>query len=69
MHETAIPQSSAGQARRPVTVPQAQPELRAKLVIAGLEVIGNSPQEFAAQIKEEIVRKGKLVKFSGAKPD
>ena len=47
----------------------AQPELRARLVNAGLEVIGNSPQEFAAQIREEIVRKGKLVKFSGAKPD
>lgn len=47
----------------------AQTDVRSKLVNAGLEMIGSSPQEFAAQIREEIVRKGRLIKASGAKPD
>lgn len=47
----------------------AQTDVRAKLENAGLEVIGNSPQEFAAQIWDEIVRKGTLVKIVRVKPE
>ena len=35
----------------------------------GLVIVGRSPQVFAAQIKDEIVKKGQLIKDSGAKPD
>ncbi len=47
----------------------AMPDVRAKFSESGGEIIGNSPAEFAAQIKAEIVAKGKLVKASGAKAD
>jgi tripartite-type tricarboxylate transporter receptor subunit TctC len=47
----------------------AQPDLRAKFADLGLEVIGTSPDEFAAVIKSEIPRWAKVIKESGIKPD
>jgi tripartite-type tricarboxylate transporter receptor subunit TctC len=47
----------------------ATPEVRTRLTETGLEVVGRSPQEFTAQIKDEIVTKGNLVRASGAKVD
>jgi tripartite-type tricarboxylate transporter receptor subunit TctC len=47
----------------------AQPDLRAKFADLGLEVIGTSPDEFAAVIKSEIPRWAKLIKELGIKPD
>ena len=47
----------------------AQPDLRAKLADLGLEPIGNSPDEFAAIIKSEIPKWGKVIKDAGIKPD
>ena len=45
----------------------AIPDVRAKFTEAGGIVVGNTPAEFAAQIKAEIVSKGNLVRASGAK--
>lgn len=47
----------------------ATPDVRTRLTDLGLEIVGRSPQEFATQIKNEIVTKGQLIKDSGAKPD
>jgi tripartite-type tricarboxylate transporter receptor subunit TctC len=47
----------------------AAPDVRTRLNDAGLAPIGNSPAEFTAQIKDEIVKKGQLVKASGARAD
>jgi len=47
----------------------ALPEVRAKLADLGMEVIGNSPEEFAAVIKSEIPKWAKLLKDSGIKMD
>ena len=47
----------------------ALPEVRAKLADLGIEVIGNSPEEFAAVIKAEIPKWAKLLKDSAIKPD
>jgi len=47
----------------------ALPEVRAKLADLGMEVIGNSPNEFAAVIKAEIPRWAKVIKESGVKAD
>ncbi len=44
-------------------------DVRTRLTDLGLEVVGRSPQEFAAQIKDEIVKKGQLVRDAGMKPD
>src|SRR5262249_34234171 len=47
----------------------ALPNLRAKLADAGMEGIGNSPDEFAAVIKSEIPKWAKIVKEAGIKAD
>ncbi len=44
----------------------AQTDVRIGLANAGFEFIGSSPQEFAAQIKHEVIVKAGLVKSSGA---
>jgi tripartite-type tricarboxylate transporter receptor subunit TctC len=45
----------------------AMPDVRNKFIENGGVVVGNSPAEFAAQIKAEIIAKGNLVRASGAK--
>ena len=45
------------------------PELRKKLGDEGADPAGGSPEQFAALIKDEIPRWGKVVKESGAKVD
>ncbi len=45
----------------------AMPDVRTKYTENGGIVVGNTPAEFAAQIKAEIVSKGNLVRASGAK--
>ncbi|MBM2851325.1 MAG: transporter substrate-binding protein, partial [Anaerolineales bacterium] len=47
----------------------ALPDLRGKLTDLGMEVVGNSPDEFAAVIKSEIPKWAKVIKESGIKPD
>lgn len=47
----------------------AAADVRTRLTDAGLEVVGRAPAEFAAQIKDEIVKKGQLIKDAGVKPD
>jgi tripartite-type tricarboxylate transporter receptor subunit TctC len=46
-----------------------RPELRGKLTDLGLEVNGNSPEQFAAAIESEIPKWRKLIHDSGMKPD
>jgi tripartite-type tricarboxylate transporter receptor subunit TctC len=45
------------------------PELRRKLTDLGLEVMGNSPEAFAAAIRSEIPKWAKVIHDSGIKPD
>ena len=47
----------------------AAPKVRDKLTDLGLEVIGNSPDEFAAVIKLELPKWARLIKESGIKLD
>ena len=46
-----------------------QPELRKKLGDEGADAVGGTPEQFAALIKDEIPRWGKVVKESGARID
>jgi tripartite-type tricarboxylate transporter receptor subunit TctC len=46
----------------------ATPELRAKGTADGFELIGNSPEDFAAQLKRDIEVAGRLVKAAKIEP-
>ena len=45
------------------------PEVREKLSALGAEPVANSPDEFAALVKTEVVKWADVVKKSGAKVD
>jgi tripartite-type tricarboxylate transporter receptor subunit TctC len=45
------------------------PDVRDKLVVQGVVPVGNSPEEFAAFIRAESARWGKVVKAAGIKAD
>jgi tripartite-type tricarboxylate transporter receptor subunit TctC len=45
------------------------PDVQKKLVELGAEPVANSPEEFAAFVKTEVVKWGDVVKKSGAKVD
>jgi tripartite-type tricarboxylate transporter receptor subunit TctC len=47
----------------------AHRDVRARLADAGLEIVANSPEEFYARIRDEIPRKGRVIKAAGARPD
>jgi tripartite-type tricarboxylate transporter receptor subunit TctC len=47
----------------------AVPDVRTRLTDLGLEIVGRSPRQFADQIKEEIVKKGQIIRDSGVKTD
>ena len=46
----------------------ARPDLRDKMIELGFIIMTGTPEEFSAQIKAEIPKKGKLVRASRAKP-
>ena len=44
-------------------------EIKEKFFNAGVETVGNTPEEFIATIKSEIGRMGKVIKDAGIKAD
>jgi tripartite-type tricarboxylate transporter receptor subunit TctC len=63
------PATIVGRLHRETVKALALPDLRRKLTDLGLEVIGNSPEEFAAAIKSETPKWAKVIKESGIKLD
>lgn len=45
------------------------PEVRAKLESAGIEIQGGTPQDYAALIKSDLAKWGKVVKEAGIQPE
>ena len=45
------------------------PETKERFIALGAEPVGNKPEEFAAYLKSEIAKWGKVVRESGAKVD
>jgi tripartite-type tricarboxylate transporter receptor subunit TctC len=44
-------------------------ETREKFANLGVEPVGNTPEEFVATIKSDVVTMGKLIKAAGIKAD
>ena len=47
----------------------AQPALRERMLAAGLEPLGNSPDEFAAYLRAEVAKWAKVIKAAGVRLD
>ena len=47
----------------------ARPDFQERLTKDGIEPVGNTPSEFADQIKLDIARWAKIVKAAGVKPE
>ena len=64
-----LPQEAAKRISDAARQAIAQPEMRRRLETEGAIPVGNPPEQFSAFVQSEIVRWGKVVKFSGAKPE
>jgi tripartite-type tricarboxylate transporter receptor subunit TctC len=45
------------------------PEIRERIIADGAEPIGSTPEAFSVFLKKEMLKWGKVVKESGARPD
>jgi tripartite-type tricarboxylate transporter receptor subunit TctC len=45
------------------------PDVKEKLAVQGATLVGNSPEEFAAYLRSEIDKWGKVVAAAGIKPN
>jgi tripartite-type tricarboxylate transporter receptor subunit TctC len=45
------------------------PDIKAKLLQQGVEAVGTTPEQLAKFMQSEIVRYGKIIRDTGAKPD
>jgi tripartite-type tricarboxylate transporter receptor subunit TctC len=43
----------------------AQPAMKEQLAALGFQPVGNTPEEFAAQIRTDIVKRAKLIRNAG----
>ncbi len=64
-----VPKPIVDQLAADIAAAIQQPDLRQRLVADGSEPVGSTPQAFAAFLKSEMAKWGKVVKESGAKPD
>ena len=65
----ATPREVVGILANGVSRATRDPDLRRKLVEQGADPVGNSPEEFERQLRDEVARWIEVVKVSGAKAD
>jgi len=65
----ATPREVVGILTNSVSRAARDPDLRRKLVEQGADPVGNSPEEFERQLRDEVTRWIEVVKVSGAKAD
>jgi tripartite-type tricarboxylate transporter receptor subunit TctC len=65
----ATPREVVGTLANGVSRAARDPDLRRKLVEQGADPVGNSPEEFERQLRDEVARWIEVVKVSGAKAD
>jgi tripartite-type tricarboxylate transporter receptor subunit TctC len=47
----------------------SSPELRERLKADGSDPVGNSPEQFAGFLRDEIAKWAKVIKFANVKPE
>ena len=63
------PAPSLNQIQQEIARLFSRPEIKERFVNAGLEAIGSTPEQYAAEIKSATVKIGKLIKDAGIKAD
>jgi tripartite-type tricarboxylate transporter receptor subunit TctC len=64
-----MPSELATRIQRDIVRVMGQPETRDRLVGMGVDIIGNSPEEFGAFLRAEIARYAKVIKDAGIKAE
>jgi tripartite-type tricarboxylate transporter receptor subunit TctC len=64
-----MPADLAARIQRDVARVLAAPDVRNRLIDLGVDIVGNSPEEFSAYLRTEIVRYAKVIKEAGIKPE
>ncbi len=64
-----LPDAIAGRLRTEIIAALKVPETETKLAAVGMEVFGNTPQEFAAMIRRDSELNRKLLAAAGVKPE
>lgn len=64
-----VPKAIIDQLAADIAAALQQPDIRQRLVADGSDPVGSTPQVFAAFLKSEMVKWGKVVTASGARPD
>ena len=65
----ATPRDIVGNLNADTVKVLAQPEVRQQFATQGIDVIGGSPEQFAAYIRSEIVKWARVIKESGARAE
>jgi tripartite-type tricarboxylate transporter receptor subunit TctC len=63
------PQSIVARLNSEINKALASPDLKEKLVTAGIQPLGNTPEQFASFIRSETVRYAKVIREAGIKPE
>jgi tripartite-type tricarboxylate transporter receptor subunit TctC len=67
--QAAVPRDIVAKLHADIVKVLARPDIKERLAADGAEPVANTPEQFTAHIKSEIVRWAPVVKASGAKPD
>jgi tripartite-type tricarboxylate transporter receptor subunit TctC len=65
----SLPSNLVARLNTEVNKALAAPDMKAKLTAAGIQPVGNTPEQFANFIKSETVRFAKVIKEAGIKPE
>jgi tripartite-type tricarboxylate transporter receptor subunit TctC len=64
-----MPADLVARIQREVARVLATPEIRSRFVDLGVDIVANSPDEFAAYLRTEIARYARVIKEAGIKPE
>lgn len=64
-----VPRPIAARLNTEIVQALASPEVRDRLIFQGIDPVGNTPEQFAAYIRSEIVKWAKVIKATGVKPE